>query len=34
MPALKGRHNWQNACMAYGAARAFGVDVAVITQKR
>ena len=20
MPALKGRHNWQNACMAYGAA--------------
>ena len=30
MPALKGRHNWQNACMAYGAARAFGVDVPVI----
>ncbi len=26
MPALKGRHNWQNACMAYGAARAFGVS--------
>ena len=27
MPALKGAHNWQNACMAYGAARALGVDV-------
>ncbi|PZF75998.1 UDP-N-acetylmuramoyl-L-alanine--D-glutamate ligase [Aestuariivirga litoralis] len=26
MPALKGRHNWQNACMAYGAATALGVD--------
>ena len=28
MPALKGAHNWQNACMAYGATRAlgFGVD--------
>lgn len=25
MPALKGRHNWQNACMAYGAAAAMGV---------
>jgi UDP-N-acetylmuramoylalanine--D-glutamate ligase len=25
MPALRGRHNWQNACMAYGAARALGV---------
>lgn len=25
MPALKGRHNWQNACMAYGAATALGV---------
>jgi UDP-N-acetylmuramoylalanine--D-glutamate ligase len=30
MPALKGRHNWQNACMAYGAARALGVPVYVI----
>jgi UDP-N-acetylmuramoylalanine--D-glutamate ligase len=30
MPALKGRHNWQNACMAYGAARALGVSVAAI----
>lgn len=30
MPALKGRHNWQNACMAYGAARALGVSVDVI----
>jgi UDP-N-acetylmuramoylalanine--D-glutamate ligase len=27
MPALKGRHNWQNACMAYGAARALGVSI-------
>ncbi len=27
MTALKGRHNWQNACMAYGAAAALGVDV-------
>jgi UDP-N-acetylmuramoylalanine--D-glutamate ligase len=25
--ALRGRHNWQNACMAYGVARHFGVDV-------
>ncbi len=30
MPALKGRHNWQNACMAYGAARAFSVETARI----
>ncbi len=30
MPSLKGRHNWQNACMAYGAARALGVSVDVI----
>lgn len=30
MPALKGKHNWQNACMAYGAARAIGVAVADI----
>jgi UDP-N-acetylmuramoylalanine--D-glutamate ligase len=30
MPALKGAHNWQNACMAYGAARAFGLSVAEI----
>jgi UDP-N-acetylmuramoylalanine--D-glutamate ligase len=30
MPALKGRHNWQNACMAYGAAHAFGVETARI----
>jgi UDP-N-acetylmuramoylalanine--D-glutamate ligase len=32
MPALKGAHNWQNACMAYGAARAFGLSVAEITK--
>lgn len=30
MPALKGRHNWQNACMAYGAAAAFGIDAVKI----
>ncbi len=30
MPALKGRHNWQNACMAYGAARALGIAPAAI----
>jgi UDP-N-acetylmuramoylalanine--D-glutamate ligase len=30
MPALKGKHNWQNACMAYGAARALGVSLAEI----
>lgn len=30
MPALKGSHNWQNACMAYGAARALGLSVAEI----
>jgi UDP-N-acetylmuramoylalanine--D-glutamate ligase len=27
MPALKGKHNWQNACMAYGAARALGISI-------
>jgi UDP-N-acetylmuramoylalanine--D-glutamate ligase len=32
MPALKGAHNWQNACMAYGAARALGLSVAEITK--
>ena len=30
MPALKGKHNWQNACMAYGAARALGVSISEI----
>ncbi|MFN4142056.1 UDP-N-acetylmuramoyl-L-alanine--D-glutamate ligase [Aestuariivirga sp.] len=30
MPALRGRHNWQNAAMAYGAARALGVETARI----
>jgi UDP-N-acetylmuramoylalanine--D-glutamate ligase len=30
MPALKGAHNWQNACMAHGAARALGLSVAEI----
>jgi UDP-N-acetylmuramoylalanine--D-glutamate ligase len=27
LPALRGRHNWQNACMAYGAAMALGVSI-------
>jgi UDP-N-acetylmuramoylalanine--D-glutamate ligase len=27
LPALKGRHNWQNAAMAYGAARALGLSL-------
>jgi UDP-N-acetylmuramoylalanine--D-glutamate ligase len=30
LPALRGRHNWQNACMAYGAATALGVTPEVI----
>lgn len=30
MPSLKGAHNWQNACMAYGAASALGLSVADI----
>jgi UDP-N-acetylmuramoylalanine--D-glutamate ligase len=30
--ALRGRHNWQNACMAYGAAVAMGISVAVIAE--
>lgn len=30
MPALKGRHNWQNACMAYGAATALGIAAKTI----
>ena len=30
MAALKGRHNWQNACMTYGAARALGVETPAI----
>lgn len=32
MPALRGRHNWQNACMAYGAARAMGIDAPAIAE--
>ncbi|MBM3520878.1 MAG: UDP-N-acetylmuramoyl-L-alanine--D-glutamate ligase, partial [Alphaproteobacteria bacterium] len=31
MASLRGAHNWQNACMAYGAARALGLSVADIT---
>jgi UDP-N-acetylmuramoylalanine--D-glutamate ligase len=30
LPALRGRHNWQNACMAYGAASALGVPPDVV----
>ncbi len=30
MPALRGAHNWQNACMAYGAAASFGIEPALI----
>jgi UDP-N-acetylmuramoylalanine--D-glutamate ligase len=33
MPALKGAHNWQNACMAYGAARALGLTVDEIAHR-
>src|SRR5690606_15884028 len=30
MRALRGSHNWQNACAAYAAARAVGLDPAAI----
>jgi UDP-N-acetylmuramoylalanine--D-glutamate ligase len=30
LPALKGRHNWQNAAMAYAAGRALGLSLADI----
>jgi UDP-N-acetylmuramoylalanine--D-glutamate ligase len=30
MPSLKGAHNWQNACVSYGAARALGLSVSEI----
>ena len=30
--ALRGRHNWQNACMAFGAARHFGMSVEKIAE--
>ena len=32
MPSLRGRHNWQNAAMAYGTASALGVSVDVIAK--
>ncbi len=32
MRALKGKHNWQNACMAFGAARALGVSIPAIEE--
>ncbi len=31
MPALQGRHNWQNAAMAYGVGQALGLSVSQIT---
>jgi UDP-N-acetylmuramoylalanine--D-glutamate ligase len=30
--ALRGRHNWQNACAAYGAGRAMGVSTDAIAE--
>jgi UDP-N-acetylmuramoylalanine--D-glutamate ligase len=30
--ALRGKHNWQNACMAFGAAASLGVDPEEITK--
>lgn len=32
MPSLRGRHNWQNACFAYGAAAALGLATDVIAE--
>jgi UDP-N-acetylmuramoylalanine--D-glutamate ligase len=32
MNALRGRHNWQNACAAYGAGRAMGVSPDAIAE--
>jgi UDP-N-acetylmuramoylalanine--D-glutamate ligase len=32
MPSLRGAHNWQNACMAYGAARALGLSADEIAE--
>ncbi len=32
IPTLPGRHNWQNACAAYAAARASDVDILSICQ--
>ncbi len=32
MHALRGAHNWQNACMAYGAATALGVAPHIIAE--
>ncbi|WP_366553961.1 UDP-N-acetylmuramoyl-L-alanine--D-glutamate ligase [Aquibaculum sediminis] len=31
LPQLPGRHNWQNAAAAYAAAKAAGVDPAIVT---
>jgi UDP-N-acetylmuramoylalanine--D-glutamate ligase len=32
MRSLRGQHNWQNACAAYAAARAVGLDVDAIAE--
>ncbi|MET0483995.1 MAG: UDP-N-acetylmuramoyl-L-alanine--D-glutamate ligase, partial [Aestuariivirgaceae bacterium] len=32
LDTLRGRHNWQNACAAYGAGRAMGVSAAAIDE--
>ncbi|MFW6076512.1 MAG: UDP-N-acetylmuramoyl-L-alanine--D-glutamate ligase [Hyphomicrobiales bacterium] len=32
MRSLRGRHNWQNACAAYAAARAVGLDAGAIAE--
>jgi UDP-N-acetylmuramoylalanine--D-glutamate ligase len=32
LPALRGRHNWQNAAMAYAAGRALGLSIADIAR--
>ncbi len=32
LAALRGRHNWQNACMAYGAAHALGLKAETIME--
>jgi UDP-N-acetylmuramoylalanine--D-glutamate ligase len=32
MRSLRGRHNWQNACAAYAAARAMGIEAGAIAR--
>jgi len=33
IPGLPGRHNWQNACAAYAAARACGMEAGAIAER-